>query len=452
MVTLPETETLQDVVFQNLVALPATRRYLVAYSGGVDSTVLLHIMVQLGARLDAVVEAVHIDHCLQPQSREWAEFCREVCAELGVGLHVESLDSKPARGESLEAWAREQRYSLMGRYLKVGDMLLTAHHQRDQAEGVLVQLLRGGGPHGVAGMPEHSLIGNGVLARPMLGIESSSVNGYAAYLGLRWIEDPSNTDQRYVRNFLRNQILPLLRRRWPSVDGTLSRASGWQAQAAQLLNELGEIDLEAVRQGSELNIELMQDLSAERQFNLLRHWIRCAELELPSERRLNEIAHSLLGGVSRSGLVAWPGAEVRRYRDRLYLLKPRPEHRSSSSQAWQISVPLDLICGVLRAEESSGVGLSVRACADAPISVRFRGGGERGRLPGHAHHNTLKTLCQSAGIPPWERQRLPLVYVGEDLAAVADLWTFEPYAAKGDEPAWGLIWEPNYRIGGVDLD
>ena len=212
-----ETENLQQAVYHKLVSIPATRRYLVAYSGGLDSTVLLHILASLAPRLKVSVLAIHVDHRLQAKSKKWAQFCLATCKELAVPAQVHTLEGSPPKGASVEAWAREQRYARIAAQIEPGDTVVTAHHQRDQAEALLLQLFRGAGPHGLAATAGQTSLGRGTLLRPLLDVGYASLKDYAHAHELKWLEDPSNGDQRFDRNFLRGEILPRLRNRWPSV-------------------------------------------------------------------------------------------------------------------------------------------------------------------------------------------------------------------------------------------
>ncbi|HYN76777.1 MAG TPA: tRNA lysidine(34) synthetase TilS, partial [Lamprocystis sp. (in: g-proteobacteria)] len=217
-------------------------RIWVAYSGGLDSTALLHAAGAVREHLPGALWAVHIDHGLSPESRRWGEHCRAVSAGLGVAFHCRRVELKPVPGESLEAVARAARYGELAALLGPGDLLLTAHHQDDQAETLLLALLRGSGVHGLAAMPFAVDLGLGHLVRPLLGVSRADLGRYAHTRGLTWVDDPSNRESAMDRNYLRNRVMPLLRERWPAVSATLSRSAGHCAAAADL------VDLAAARE------------------------------------------------------------------------------------------------------------------------------------------------------------------------------------------------------------
>ena len=215
---------------------PAVARFWLAYSGGCDSHVLVHAAAQLRAVVaERIFHVVHVDHGLQTASAEWARHCAAVCEELALPFTLLRVDARGSLGESPEAAARHARYRALASLMQAGDCLLTAHHQDDQAETLLLQLLRGGGPHGLAAMPALSPFAAGMHARPMLTFSREELRRYAQRHALQWIDDPSNADSGFDRNYLRNSVMPVLRERWPAVARVLARGAGHQAEAAQLL-------------------------------------------------------------------------------------------------------------------------------------------------------------------------------------------------------------------------
>jgi tRNA(Ile)-lysidine synthase len=429
---------------------------IVAYSGGLDSHVLLHLLAALRAEADFVLRAVHVDHALQPASADWAEHCRRVCAALSVPCQVERLTVVAAPGEGLESAARRARYGALARHLASGEILLTAHHRDDQAETVLLQLLRGAGVHGLRAMPAVSPFGAGWHWRPLLAWRRRALEDYARRHGLEWIEDASNLDTAHARNFLRQRVLPLIETRWPAASDVIARSAEHAAEAAMLLDQLAREDLVRCRQeeggGAQqsLSVGCLRALEPARQRNLLRFWIRASGLKPPPAAILDEILAQGMRAATRSGsaVVHWPGGEVRRYRDRLSvhvatrpLAAPSPSTAAGLELLWEPPAPL-VIPGVgrLRAEPVTGEGLARARLEGRRLRVRFRRGGETCRLGGHRRR--LKKLLQEAGIPPWERARLPLVYAGEELVAVGDRWICDGYAALEGEPGWRLVIEP----------
>lgn len=424
----------------------------VAYSGGIDSLVLLHALAALRRSAPWRISAIHIDHGLQPESADWARQCRRTCHGLKIDCVVERIDVSGVKEDGVEAAARRARYARLERLIAAGEALLTAHHRDDQAETLILQLLRGGGVQGLAAMPEVAPFGPGRLARPLLSFTRAALKRYAAGHALEWIEDASNEDTRLTRNFLRRRVFPLLVERWPEATGSMARSARHTAQAAEILDEVAVADLRACRsdQAATLDIAALLSLSPARLRNALRYWIRCQELPVPSTAQLEELLRRLRKSPrTRHARVAWPGVEVRRYRDRLTVVPtPAETHERAAaidwSRHWDFAEPLYIApVGVqLRARAAVGVGVALARVAGKRVEVRLRHGGERCRLSGRPRR-PLKKLLQEAGVPPWERARLPLIFVDGELAAVADRWVCEPFAAGRGEPAWAF--ELEYR-------
>jgi tRNA(Ile)-lysidine synthase len=430
-----------DVLAQRLAALDVTR-FRIAYSGGCDSHALLHALAQVRTRLPPL-QAVHVDHGLQPDSAAWARHCAAVCAGLQIPFLLLKVAAGAAAGESPEAAARRARYRALAELTERGDCLLTAHHQDDQAETLLLQLLRGGGPHGLAAMPEFTAFAAGWHCRPLLPYGREALRRYAGEHALRWIDDPSNADRGFDRNYLRHTVMPVLRKRWPAAAQVLARGAAHQAEAAQVLDELAALDLARCRgDRNTLHIPTLIALGEARQRNLLRHWLKTAGYPLPDTVRLAQVQGEVLHAApDRAPTVEWPGVTVRRYRDRLYALPPRPAVDGALCLTWDMRSPLQLPDGTrLSALPVHGAGVKAVMCRENVISVRYRQGGETCRPGPRAANRPLKQLLQEAGVPPWERQVLPLIYVGERLAAVADYWVCAPCGAEGDEPGLRIAW------------
>ncbi|HHO67652.1 MAG TPA: tRNA lysidine(34) synthetase TilS, partial [Gammaproteobacteria bacterium] len=409
--------------------LPPARAYWVAFSGGLDSRVLLEMLARNRARLAAPLGAVHVDHGLHAESEQWGEHCRRVCQRLGVDHAALRVDAAAAPGQSPEAAAREARYRALRDWLPADACLLTAQHRDDQAETLLLQLLRGAGPRGLAAMPRQAAFGRGLLLRPLLDVPRQALRDWAERQGLDWIEDPSNADTRYDRNYLRHVVLPALARRWPAAAGTLARAAAHQAEQAELARALADIDLQGCRVAAAeaLSVTGLLALPAPRRTNLLRHWVALQGLPPPPRRVLARVTPELLAcRPDATPCVHWPGAELRRYRDALYLSAPLPPPPAGLRLAWRPAQPLELAAagGVLSARPVSGGGLDA-ARFGARLEIRFRAGGERLRPAGRSHRHALKKLLQAAGVPAWERERLPLVYADGELVAVPGLCVAE---------------------------
>jgi tRNA(Ile)-lysidine synthase len=439
-----------------LQRLPQASRYWLAFSGGLDSTVLLHALTQLGKQLPAPLSVIHVDHGLAANSAAWSAQCRAQCQALGLALHEQKV-AVERRNRGLEAAAREARYAAFTAQLGAGEMLLTAHHQDDQAETLLLQLLRGGGVRGLAAMPEHRPFAAGWLGRPLLGFSRESLQGYAETQGLTWIEDPSNFDTTLERNFLRHQLLPLLEQRRSGMHSLLARSAGHFAEAAGLLDELAAQDHGRVTVAEEtaLSIPPLLSLSAARQRNLLRYWLRSLGLTIPDSRNLQRILDELLpAAVDAEPLVSWPGTEVRRYRDRLYAMPPLPTlPQECSSLRWgrEAVTVLPGGLGELRPVRFMGHGIREELLV-GEVTIGWRRGGEVLLLPGRDGHHTLKNLFQEAALPPWQRGRWPLLYIDGQLAQVAGLWTDSDFACGAAEQGIHFEWSPAIEMPGENDD
>lgn len=386
------------------------------------------------------MSAIHVDHGLHPQSADWASHCAAQCGRLGLEVQVERVTVANIRDHGLEDAARRARYACLARHIAENDVLLTAHHQDDQMETVLLQLLRGGGPHGLAAMPALSPLGRGRQARPLLGFTRAQLERYARSEGLTWIEDPSNRDARIARSRLRLRLVPQLLSFWPDAARRLARSARHMAEAAQLLDDLAGLDLAGCQQpDGSLSTDGLAVLSAARRRNAVRFWIRSHGLRAPSPAVLDQVAMQVAGTPqTRHALVTWPDGEIRRYRNRLVV-----GHRTDVPQpfmlTWSPPAPLDLAGQRLHVVSGIGDGLSQQRLAGRRLTVRSRRGGEVCQLAGRRHHSRLKKLLQAAGVPPWERAALPLVYVDDELAAIADRWVCEPFQARAGEPSWRIV-------------
>lgn len=424
---------------QRLRALAGPLRgqhFCVAYSGGLDSSVLLCALAALRARAGFRLRAIHIDHGLHQESRRWAAAARAQARRLQVPCQVLRLQIVRKRGESLEAVARRERYRALRQRLGVDEALLTAHHQDDQFETLLLALMRGSGVRGLAAMGGRGVLAGVTLLRPLLPISRSQLEQYAGAAGLTWSEDPSNVDQRFDRNYLRRQILPPLRARWPAAAAMGSRSASHLAEAQGLLERLARAGVAAAADGSALRVSVLRGLALPERRNLLRSWIAARGLRLPDHRRLREIAEAMLAARADAlPRVKWDGGELRRHGDRLLAVPPPNasatpgESAATAAGAWDWRQrrwwPLAGGAALgLVADRHGDVDLASLPC---PLRVGFRRGGERlrerqGRLP-------LKNLLQARGVAPWERGSVPLLRARGRIVAVADLWLDAAYRA-----------------------
>ncbi|MCW8921447.1 MAG: tRNA lysidine(34) synthetase TilS [Sedimenticola sp.] len=430
---------------QKLQQFPPPTGYLVGFSGGLDSQVLLHALVALQSQLSQPIRAVHTDHGLQPQSADWAAHCRLICDTYQIPLTDCQLNLKPLKGESLEAVAREARYRAFAQELNPGEMLLTAHHQDDQVETLLLQLLRGAGLSGLAAMPELTGFAQGFHARPLLGYSRADLEAYAREQGLEWIEDGSNLDRSFDRNYLRHEVLPLLMNRWPATAKTVSRSARHCAEADHLLDDLLGEKLEPLIQSHDgsLSIQGLQELPRHYVGPLLRVWIKCRNFRLPDTVTLGRIVNEVLPAPPDSNpLVRWSGAEVRRYRDRLYLSSPLAEFDSGLKIPWKGESTLVLPGGLGRLEFSSQTPLSALFLSNSShYTIRFRTGGECCRPVGRGLQKRVKHLLQEHCVLPWMRDRIPLLDIDGEIAAVIGICACEPLLQTPGSEQLQIDWQ-----------
>lgn len=395
-------------------------RLRVALSGGRDSTVLLHALSEQDPERRA--RPMHVHHGLHPRADEQAEHCLRFAANLGYActIHAVRVPERPAEG--IEAAARRLRYQALAEGAGPEDCILTAHHAGDQAETFLLAALKGSGPTGLAAMPQLRRLGPCWLGRPLLGVPSLALADYAALRDLRWIEDPSNEDRRFDRNFLRHELLPRCATRFP-VERRLAQAAEWQAEVMDILDGLLDPIL-AELQGPEPRSLDLQRFSAQppaRRPWLLRRFLACAGAPRPRRAPLLEFLRQLeAAGSERSPALNWAGHALRSHRRVLYLLRPadlEPPVLPSRGLAWPVGArELRLPDGrvlTLAELQDAGVNDSVE------LNVGFRQGGEWLRQR-DGTRRALKHLMQERGIPPWRRSRIPLIWSRGELVAV--LW------------------------------
>ncbi|WP_426662719.1 tRNA lysidine(34) synthetase TilS [Rhodanobacter aciditrophus] len=396
----------------------------VAYSGGPDSTALLHALAQLPAARSRGLRALHVDHGLRADSAAWAEHCRRFCAGLDLPCEIVRVQVTTQRGEGLEAAARQARYAAFAAHLHPGETLLLAHHCDDQAETVLLKLLRGAGPEGLGGMRERRPLGRGGLWRPLLNdVSRAQLHDYVATHRLPCIDDPSNADTRLARNQLRHEILPRLAAHWPqAVDSILHSAALSRAAADALRMQWLAVfaTLHDAANGS-LDATGWLALPPALREPLLHHWLYLRGLPAPTTAQRRQIERQCAARPGQSPCIRWPGAELHIWKGRLWARVPRPSIDPSWHAPWR-GEPLALPDGGRLAL------CDEHARLPTPLAVRLRQGGERIRPAGDAHTRELRDLFQQAALPPWQRTACPLLYEGDALVAVADRW----YSARGE--------------------
>lgn len=405
----------------------------VAFSGGLDSTVLLHLLASL-ANIPPL-RAVHVHHGLQTAADAWPEHCQSICDSLGVPLQVMRVQVQP--GASLERAARDARYQAFAEVLGAGEVMLTGQHRDDQAETLLFRLLRGAGVRGLAAMPARRPLAGGHLVRPLLDASRAELEVYAQEHQLKWIEDPSNADPRFSRNYLRHRVLPVLAERWPQALSSLARSADHLSEAQGLLDELALLDRAAADQPSpfpwlplpSLALAPLRELSDARQRNALRHWLNPLT-RLPDSDHWASW-HSLRDAkADAQPLWRLADGELHRCGDRIWWMPSSWSTFSDADLSWpDPQKPLEL--------PGNGQLRFIGKAPGGPLVIRYRQGGEMIEVPGRGRRD-LKRLLNERGVPGFVRGRLPLLYQGEQLLAVPSLAGLWPMPSQG----WQLHWMP----------
>lgn len=394
----------------------------VGFSGGLDSTVLLHALAT-HPFLKGRIHAIHINHGLSPYALEWEIHCAQVCHDLGVKFsahHIQLLSTS-----NLEESARIARYDIFHSVMKPSDALVLAHHQDDQAETVLLNLVRGAGIDGIAAMLALQPMAEGDLIRPLLSNSRVEIEAYAQAHALKWMEDESNQQEHFSRNYIRHRIMPRLKEQWPSAAKSIARGAAHCQQAKKNLETLAEID--GVTKKNQLPIAAIKHLPRERLLNVLRTWIQYNAHQRPSEKTLYRLIDELIfARQDAEPIVSFDEVVVRRYQNDIYCL------RKSSSQTKTIvwsnfpnPLRLGALIGTLYAEPTAQ-GVSIPAVSR--VEVRFRSGGESFRW--HGQTKSLKKLLQHWQIPPWMRDEIPLIYVNDALAVIVGYAVSDDFYSK----------------------
>lgn len=421
---------------------PIPETYWIAFSGGLDSTVLLQALAMQRTQLPAPLRAIHIDHGLHGDSAQWATHCDAVCRALDIDLTVHAVDARPERGDSPEAAARTARYAAIEAAVPSKSMLLTAHHQNDQAETLLLQLLRGAGVAGLAAMPVVRSVGAGWHARPLLGVSRADLQAWAVQQKLSWIDDPSNVSVDPDRNFLRHAILPELQRRWPAATHSLSRSASHCAGVLEALHEQADDDLQRVsRAARQVDLAALARLSTFRQRAVLLHWFSAQGLPSPGSAELAEMRAQLFAARPDASLCFDLGDhQLRRYAGLAWLIPALPPHHPGATIDWPPGKDvLALDYGTLRRRLGAG-GIGPQHWTDGDVRIGFRTPGLRCQPVGRQGHRNFKALAQENAIPPWQRPFLPIVLIHGETAAIANCCVCAPFATAPSEQGWLIEW------------
>lgn len=430
------TDALRQHLLAALAGVPAAP-LCVAFSGGPDSTALLHALAQLPQVRSRGLRALHVNHGLHARSTVWAEHCAHFCMQLDIPCTVLPVQVERAGGEGLEAAARDARYAALATQLDVAEWLVLAHHRDDQAETVLLKLLRGAGPEGLGGMRQLRAFARGQLWRPLLVLPRQRLLDYVSSWQLPTLDDPSNRDTRLGRNLLRHEILPRLLQHWPQAVDSIVHSAALSRAAADSLRTRWLATLDTLLDPANASLEVAGWLALDPalRYPLLDHWLRQQGLRAPTTAQRLQIEQQARARPDQVPSIRWPGAELRIWRGRLWAMTPRCRPAPDWEAAWR-GAPLQLPAGGTLALQPESVRLR------SPLVLRLRRGGERIKPLGDAHTRGLRDLFQAAQMPPWQRFACPLMYVDDELVAVADRWINARGTAVFAEVSARPLWLP----------
>lgn len=432
-----------DALQAQLAGYNNAKRYVVGYSGGVDSHVLLHALSQLKNIAPQNISAIHINHGLSSNASQWERHCQQVCDELQIPLQIIRIQANK-KTASLENELREKRYQAFAEHLDKTDILLLGHHANDQAETILLRMFRGSGSKGASGMPATRSLAASKLARPLLSFNRSHLVAYAKLHNITWVEDDSNQNLIFDRNFLRHSLLPIIKLRWPAYQKVLNRFAAINEQQSRTIDYLIAPLLSGIIDPNDKSLDLtkLNKYPAEIKLNLIRGWLQQLLFPAPNYNQLQKIIIEVIGArQDASPILNLHGVEIRRYAKHLYAFKALAEHNKNAIYNWQLNEVFSLPgVGCLSASQTTGVGVATPNNTEL-VNICFRRGGERCTPAGRAGSRSLKKLLQEINLPPWLRDRVPLIYINNELVAVADLWVCENYAAKKGDLSWVLKWQ-----------
>lgn len=437
-------------------------RLVAGLSGGIDSVVMLDLLHRASKKMRFELAALHVNHQLNPAAVKWARFCRAYCGELKVRLRVVKV--QVLREASLEGAARKARYAAFAQV--PADFVALAHNLDDQAETLLLQLFRGAGVKGVSAMPVLRIGDRGLriekafdrrselnrnarssaVLRPLLEVSRAEIEAYAASRKLKWVNDDSNADTAFDRNFVRHRLLPVIAERYPGYRKTLARASRNFAEAADLLDELAHIDIDS---GSpRLKVAAVRALSVARAKNALRYFLAGHGVTMPNEARLVECVRQVHASRGSRLVIDLGAFQLRGFDGELQLVTKAPPTAPDLCRTWQgeARLPVPELNTTLVMKKGRGTGISLEKLQSAPVTVRLREGGEHLRLDAKRPRRSLKNLLQEARLPPWLRERLPLLFCGESLVYVPGIGIDVSFSARAGEPAVEPHWEPRVVV------
>jgi tRNA(Ile)-lysidine synthase len=425
----------------------SVHHFVVALSGGLDSAVLVDLAgCYFGPESDHY-SIVHVDHGLNASSKSWAKHCVAIGQSLGKVCEVVELDPNEPKPDGLEAWARNSRYSSFEKFVGLGCCLLTAHHNEDQAETILKHALEGAGPYGLKAMRNVRRFHKGYLARPLLAVSHREVIEYAQERKLEWIEDPSNGDEKFLRNRIRKTILPVLKSVVPTAVNGLLKMAELQGELLHGLNDIIDSHLSHFQiPDHQVDLNILERVPDSLHPYIIKRVISKLGMDNPGQRHINEILKICNARYAASPVVSWASSEVRLFRDRLYFMRKIPSQSLTDFKLTKVPSKLELPGGHFQTNITIGGGLSQKKVIGGMSKITFRKGGEICQLPGRSHRHKLKKLFQIWDIPPWERNFVPILEVNQDIVAVGSQYVNQNYVVAGAEKGFTIQWEPSLYI------
>ena len=438
--------SLLDIVDKVFVSLPTSHKKIktmtLALSGGVDSVVLLHLLYQLQKKHNFTLKASHVHHGLSKNADKWVIFCEKLCRKLSVSLDVHHIKLPQKKSLGIEGEARRLRYEKL--LQSKSDVVVLAHHEDDQAETFLLQLIRGAGVKGLSSMAHFDEVRK--VWRPLLNTSRTDIESYAKKHKVKWIEDESNLNIDFDRNFIRLKVLPILKNRFSHIIKVISRSSAHLTEAQYLLDDLAKIDLKNYLKSDnykhKLHVKALDKLSNPRAKNVLRYWLEINDQLMPSKDLLDELLRQVLTAKKDAELKIQLSKdfEIRRYKDEIYIVQKNQQGQKNYEIIWKGESEILLPNGTqLNFKKVKGRGINFKFLNDQKLKIRNRQGGEFFKPDSKRPTKKIKQLLQESDSPPWERESLPLIFIGGELAFVPNFGIDIKFQTKPKEVGLVII-------------